>query len=75
MKQSEAYTISVEDQEIVIRLNEDMVDQEVLTKLLDYIELESIRRRSKLDEAEASALAAEVDSNAWENIKEKILGE
>lgn len=75
MKQAETYTISIEDQEIVIRLNEDMVDREALTKLLDYIELESIRRRSQLGETEASALAAEVDSSAWENIKEKFLGE
>ena len=75
MKQSETYSITREDEEVVIRVNGDMVDQEALTKLLDYLELESIRKRSKLTEAQAAVLAAEVDGNVWENTKEKFTGE
>ena len=75
MKQSETYSITREDEEVVIRVNGDMVDQEALTKLLDYLELESIRKRSKLTEAQAAVLAAEVDGNIWENTKEKFTGE
>ena len=75
MKQSETYSITLEDDEVVIRVNGNMVDQDALTKLLDYLELESIRRRSKLTESQATVLAAEVDRSAWENTKDKFIGE
>jgi hypothetical protein len=72
MKQSEMYSIAVENEDIVIRLNGDLVDQDVLTKFLDYIELESIRKRSKLTEEQASALAEEVGRSAWDSTKQKF---
>jgi hypothetical protein len=75
MKQSETYSIILEEEDVVIRVHGDLVDQEALTKLLDYLELESIRKRSKLTEAQANVLAAEVDRNVWEKTKEKLIGE
>lgn len=75
MKQSETYSITLEEEEVVIRVNGSMVDQDALTKLLDYLELESIRKRSKLTEAQAALLATEVGRNAWEDIKDKFIGE
>jgi hypothetical protein len=75
MNETDVYSIAVEDQDIVIRLNSDLVDRDALTKLLDYIELESIRKRSRLTEAQASRLASEVDRNVWERTRHNYMEE
>ena len=73
MKEANTYSIAVENQDIVIRLNSELVDQDALAKLLDYIELESIRKRSHLTEAQATALAGEIDHDVWESTKQKYV--
>lgn len=75
MKENDIYSIAVENKDIVIRLNSDLVDRDALTKLLDYIELESIRKRSQLTEAQASRLANQIDRNVWQNAKHKYTEE
>jgi hypothetical protein len=64
------YSIAVEDQDIIIRLNSGLIDQDALAKLLDYLELESIRKRSRLTQEQASTLANEIDRKIWENTKQ-----
>jgi hypothetical protein len=73
MNQSTAYIISVENNQITLQLNASLIDQGSLTKLLDFIELESIRKSSQLNEAEAELLADEVNRAAWQVTKEKFL--
>lgn len=73
MNQSTAYRISVENNQITLQLNASLIDQGSLTKLLDFIELESIRKSSQLNEAEAELLADEVNRAAWQVTKEKFL--
>ena len=63
------YEIPTEQDDIVIRLPRQSADQESLMKLLDYLELEGIRRRSQLTEKDAVNLAAEVKQNAWQQVK------
>ena len=75
MKNTDAYRIAVEDNNIVIRLNRDLVYRDAFARLRDYIELESIRKRSSLTEPQASMLAKEVDCNAWESTKHKYTEE
>ena len=38
------YNITVDNQEIIVRFNKDIIDQDTLSKFLDYLELETIRR-------------------------------
>jgi len=63
------YKIGYEDKEIIIRLSGDLIDKESLSKILDYIELESIRKKSKLSNEQAIALAKEVDQEVWKSIR------
>ena len=66
------YKIGYEEKDIVIRLSKDLIDKEALSRFLDYIELESIRKRSKLSKEQALKLAKEVDREAWQKIKNTI---
>jgi len=61
-----AYRIDIEDRDIVVRVRRDILDREEVSRFLDYLELESIRRRSRLSEADAEILAQEIDRAAWD---------
>lgn len=69
------YSVVVESQDVVVRLNKDMIDRDAMTRFLDYLELELIRKRSQLTQEQADALAAEIDRDVWENLKLKFLKE
>ena len=69
MPRNTVYSIALEDTDIVVRLNRDTIDQEALTKFLDYLELETVRKRSQLTEGQATALADEIDGAVWNNLK------
>jgi len=64
-----AYQISSDQDDIVIRLSRRFINEQELTKLLDYLELEAIRRRSKLLPEDANILAGEVQQGAWQQVK------
>ncbi len=64
-----AYQISSDQDDIVIRLSRRFINEQELTKLLDYLELEAIRRRSKLLPEDADVLAGEVQQGAWQQVK------
>jgi len=68
-----AYEIANEQNQIVIRFDNRLVDNDTLSKLLDYIELEVIRGRSELDEEQASELADEIDRDVWDQVKHKYM--
>ncbi len=68
---SEAYEIANEEDRIVIRIDAGLVDPAALTKLLDYLELESARRRSRLTEEQAAGLSMEVDHSVWEQVRRR----
>ncbi len=68
------YNITVDNQEIVVRLNKDTIDRDTLTKFLDFVELETTRKRSNLTVEQAATLAEEIDSDVWSKIKHKFVG-
>ena len=41
------YNITVDDQDFIVRFNRDLMDRDTLSKFLDYLELETIRKRSQ----------------------------
>lgn len=55
-----AYKVTGDQENIIISLSRESVDQKALEKLLDYLELESIRRRSQLTEPDAESLTSDV---------------
>lgn len=67
-----AYSIAVEDTDIVIRLDRKTIDQDALIRFLDYVELETVRRRSQLTDEQAAELAAEIDRAVWDDLKSKF---
>lgn len=72
---TQAYTLSKENNNIVIKVNQNLLSEEKLTKLLDYLTLENIRNISQLSQEQADKLADEIDQNIWKSLKNRILGE
>jgi hypothetical protein len=66
---SNTYEITTEQDSIVIRLPKRAADEEVLMKLLDYLELEAVRRRSRLTKEDAKSLAKEIKQGAWQQVR------
>lgn len=66
---SKAYEVTNEPGRFVIRFDDDLVDRAAVAKLLDYVELESIRKRSQLTEEQAHQLADEIDQAVWEQVR------
>ncbi len=64
-----AYQIAIERETVVVRFQRDTIDETALAKFLDYIELQSIRKRSQLSENQAAALADEIDRAVWNALK------
>lgn len=69
MAYTPSYRINVEKRDIVVRFRRDLIDQSALGKFIDYVELESIRKRSKLTGAQVADMATEIDRSVWESIK------
>ena len=74
MSEQSNYTIRLENKDIVVRLNRESIDLEQLRMFLDYLELESIRKRSQLTGEQADQLALEIDQAVWESIQSKFTG-
>ncbi|AFZ60075.1 hypothetical protein H6G54_09145 [Anabaena cylindrica FACHB-243] len=69
------YNITVENQDLIIRFKKDIIELDTLKKFLDYLELESFRKKSSMTIIQAEALAKEIDIDVWSNIKHKFVGE
>ncbi len=69
----QSFEVTDERDDIVIRFDKNLVDRQALSKLLRYIEMESIRKRSRLTEEQAARLADEIDRAVWERIKHKYV--
>lgn len=69
MASEPAYRIDLEERDLVVRLRRDVLDEEQVSRFLDYLELEAIRRRSELSGDIAQALAREIDRDVWERAR------
>jgi hypothetical protein len=74
MPENASYNITLNDQDIIIKFNRNIIDPESLTKFLEYLELETIRKRSNLTQEQAINLANEIDSDVWLKTKHKFVG-
>jgi hypothetical protein len=50
---------------VIVRFREDRLDRAAVAKFLNYLELESIRRRSELADVDAEAIASGIDQAVW----------
>ncbi len=71
---SPSYKIAIEQGTVVVRFDRDAIDETALGRFLDYLELQSIRKRSQLSEEQATALAGEIDRSVWNTLKEAFAG-
>lgn len=69
-----SYLINVEKSDVIVRFRRDMIDETALGIFLDYLELESIRKRSTLTEEQAAELAKEIDAAVSKNLKSAFIG-
>lgn len=74
MPENLSYKIILDNQDIIVKFNRNILDQESLTKFLEYLELETIRKRSNLTQEQAITLTDEIDRDAWLKIKHKFIG-
>lgn len=66
------YRIEIEDRDVVVRLRRGVLNQAEVSKFLDYLELEALRRRSELSEADAQDLAQEIDRAVWARVSGRL---
>ena len=66
---STAYQLTKEQNDIVLRFPQQLLDEQMLSDLLDYLELSAIRRKSHLTDQEANQLAKEIKQGAWQQVK------
>lgn len=72
MSNNPYYNLSVDEQNIIIKIDKKAIDYQQLTQLLNYLELKSISQRSQLTEEVAAELANEIDSTVWSKVKSKL---
>ena len=67
------YTVAYDNEDVIIRFNRHSVDKNLIANFLAFIELEQIRKKSKLTEEQAGLLAKEINKKVWEKLKSKVL--
>lgn len=67
------YQLEYDNKDIVIRFDRDSVDKNLLASLLEFLEIEQIRKKSTLTEKQAKLLAKEINQKVWEKIKDKFI--
>lgn len=66
------YEVAVDADSILVRMPADLFSREEIVRFLDYLEVESIRRRSQLTQAEAEQLAVEIDQEGLRQLRERL---
>ncbi len=66
---TQPYQINSNNQEITIKLNRSLIEQDKLEQFLDYLFIKSIQQKSQFTEQIASELINEIDNAVWEKQK------
>ncbi len=67
------YSIAYENQDIVIRINKNSIDKRTLSEFLGSIEMEEIRRKSRLTGKQALKISKEINQTVWNHLKDNVL--
>ena len=63
------FRVTTDEDSFVIRLPRAETDEQTLDKVLGYLELEQLRRQSRLSRNDTADLSAEVKRGAWGQVK------
>ena len=69
MQTAAAYQVKRDEGDFVVRVNGDMFTQDEVSGFLEFLTLESIRKRSELTEDDADVLARQIKAAAWERVR------
>lgn len=69
MLSTEPYQITCDSQEVTIKLNRNLIEQEKLEQFLDYLTIKAIQQKSVLSESLADELISEINHAVWEKQK------
>ncbi|NEP76983.1 MAG: hypothetical protein F6K39_01635 [Okeania sp. SIO3B3] len=72
MSNNPYYNLTVDEQNIIIKLDKKTTDYPQLIQLLNHLEIEAISQRSQLTEEVAYELANEIDYAVWSKVKSKL---
>lgn len=67
------YQIEYGNKDIVIRFERKSIDKDILSSLIENLEVEQIRMKSKLTEKQAKLLSKEINEKVWNKIKGKFI--
>lgn len=73
MPNKSLYEITLNNEDIIVKIDRNLISQERMTKFLDYLELEIIRQRSQLSETDAENMADQINRQIWSNIQDKFM--
>jgi len=65
--------MTLDNQDIVIRIPKDSMSQTALVNFLDYVELMMLNQNSRLTQEQADDLDREIDSSVWQSLRGKVL--
>lgn len=65
--------ITLDNQDIVVRIPKDSMTQAALANFLDYVELMGLNQNSQLKQEQADDLAREINSSVWQSLRGKVL--
>ncbi|HKP76636.1 MAG TPA: hypothetical protein VJT67_13995 [Longimicrobiaceae bacterium] len=66
------YRVEHQGNEIVVRVNSELMSREELMDILDFIYLESIRQKASLSEDEIEELSRMVKRSAWKKLRPMV---
>ena len=70
---AETYSVANVNGEVIIRLNRAAFGDKRIAEILNLIEFDAIKQKSKLTEEQAESLAKEINQNVWEVAKKRFL--
>ncbi len=73
MPNKSLYEITLNNEDIIVKIDRNLISQERMTKFLDYLELEIIRQRSQLSQTEAENMADQINREIWSNLQDKFM--
>jgi hypothetical protein len=72
LKAQPAYRIESDGDEVVVRFRRNGLSDRQITRYLALMELDAIRQKSELTEADALALGKEVNRAVWERARHRL---
>ena len=65
--------ITVDNQDIVIRIPKDSMSKAALANFLEYVELMALNQNSRLKQEQADNLARKINNSVWQSLRSKVL--